>query len=622
MIALVIEACYALVFVQSFIAYARRRDPVQRDLTLVFAPLTSLLVLEVARRLTGTVQFPAVVTYPALTLLLAQPYLTMRLVRMVRPVPAAVMWLALGVFVATTVPFYFLGQRKLLVVTLAAVVAFFAVQGYAAALLTGEAWRRTGAPRARLMLAAGATAVLGLCLLMAGVGGSRPGIQVTAQVLALLSGLSYMVAFMPPLWLRKVWAAGAAYRLHHHLVNASADESSRDTWRRYASIVRDVSGASAALVLLPGDTGPVCAAAVGDHVSTDGPGTTASDLRGLLDRPQPVVVGDADGSALLSYAARAGARTLIAVPLQLSTSDKGALVLLSGRYPMFVEDDARLLGELGGQAAILAQRGETAQAIRTLNTSLEQRVAARTAELARSNEELQRFAYVASHDLQEPLRKIVSFSSLLVERVPDALDPDSRMYLDRIVGSAARMQRLIEDLLMYSRVGATPQPQAVDCDLALASALDSLALALADAGASVTHDPLPTILANRTPVEQLFQNLIGNAVKYRSETPPRIHVSAEELADGWRVTVTDNGIGVDMAYADRIFHVFQRLHPRGRYEGTGIGLAVCKRIVESYGGRIGVDSIPGAGATFWFILPAASGEAVEETRDAVAHHAD
>lgn len=309
---------------------------------------------------------------------------------------------------------------------------------------------------------------------------------------------------------------------------------------------------------------------------------------------------------------------------------------------MFVEDDARLLAELGTQAAILAQRGAAAAAIQHLNAQLERRVEERTAELrvaqaaiedvnhqleaqnallARSNEELQRFAYVASHDLQEPLRKIISFSGLLMERMPADLDEDSAMYLDRIVGSAARMRRLIEDLLMFSRVGGSVELRPVDCRLALRSVLDSVAIALNESHAVVTHDPLPVLLTNRTWIEQLLQNLIGNALKYRSEAAPRIHIGAERVDEGWRLTVTDNGIGLDMRYAERIFQVFQRLHARGQYDGTGIGLAVCKRIVEACGGRIGVDSIAGAGSTFWFILPSAPTEPNQEKADAAVANA-
>jgi signal transduction histidine kinase len=644
MVTLVIEAFYAVVFLQSFVIYLRHRDPVQRDLLLVFVPVTLLLVLEIARRVLGVAELPPAVSYLGVTALLAQPYLTMRLVCTLRPVARWGMHVVLCGFVVTTGAFFLLGEQSALV-TSAAMVWFFLVQGAAATLLAGEARRRTGAPRARLVLAAAATAALGLGLLVLGVGGSvqrlGPALDIAGQALALLSGLSYVVAFMPPRWLRRMWAGNVAYKIHHQLASASASEAPAETWQRYATTVRDASGAGAAVVLLPTDAGPACVAISGEVPDGDLM-TTVSDIQDLLDRPQPVAVPLTTWSPLLTYARRAGARVVTAVPLPLPLpmAERGALVLLSRRHPMFVEDDARLLGDLGAQAAIMAERGAASEAIRILNGQLEQRVQARTTELrvaqtaledvnhqleaqnavlARSNEELQRFAYVASHDLQEPLRKIISFSGLLMERMPEDLGPDPAMYLDRIVGSSARMKRLIEDLLMFSRVGGAVELRPVDCDLALRAVLDSLAIALDETQAVVTHDPLPVILTNRTSIEQLFQNLIGNALKYRSEAQPRIHVSAVQQDGTWRLTVTDNGIGIDMTYAERIFRVFQRLHARGQYEGTGIGLAVCKRIVESCGGEIGVDSIPGAGSTFWFTLPTVPGQSTEENADAVAH---
>jgi len=644
MVTLVIEALYASVFVHSFVTYLIRRDPVRRDLTLAFVPLTSLLVLELIRRAQGADDVPLAVAYVAVTLLLAQPYLTLRLVRTLRPVPPWAGRVAVGILVATTVPFYFGGLQKSPVVTLAAVLGFFVVQGSVAVLLGGEALRRTGAPRARLVLAAVATAVLGLCLLVAGAGGAggrtAHATQIFTQFLALLSGISYVVAFMPPQWLRRVWAGSTAYQVHHQIAAASAEETPQQTWQRYALTVREASGVDAAVVLLPADGDRMaCAASSGDALGIELT-TTVDDLDWLLARPQPVVIQDDGDSTLLDYARRYGARTLMAVPVKLPTADRGALVLLSRRHPMFIEDDARLLGELGTQAAILAGRGAAAEAIRAANAELEQRVQARTTELrlaqaalqdvnqqlevqngtlAQSNERLQRFAYVASHDLQEPLRKIISFSGLLTERMSADADADTTMYIDRIVGSATRMKRLIEDLLMFSRIGGTVEQGPVDCAEVVRSVLDSLAVALAESGAAVTHDRLPIIRANRTFMEMLFQNLIGNAVKYRSAAPPRIHITAEAGDGQWRLAITDNGIGFDMAYAERIFQVFQRLHPRGKYDGTGIGLAVCQRIVEFCGGRIGVDSAPGAGSTFWFTLPAPQSHSTQEQTDAVAY---
>jgi PAS domain S-box-containing protein len=225
-------------------------------------------------------------------------------------------------------------------------------------------------------------------------------------------------------------------------------------------------------------------------------------------------------------------------------------------------------------------------------------------ELRRSNAELEQFAYVASHDLQEPLRAVAGMVQLLQQRYGGQLDARADQYITHAVEGANRMQTLINDLLAFSRLGTRRQqfaPTAV-AD-ALRAALANLAVAIHETGASVTYADLPTVQADATQLTQLLQNLIGNAIKFRGDQPPAIHIGAERLANAWQISVRDNGIGIDPQYFERIFVVFQRLHTRRAYPGTGIGLALCKKIVERHGGRIWVDSTPGQGTVFSFTLP-------------------
>jgi PAS domain S-box-containing protein len=224
--------------------------------------------------------------------------------------------------------------------------------------------------------------------------------------------------------------------------------------------------------------------------------------------------------------------------------------------------------------------------------------------LQRSNQELEQFAYVASHDLQEPLRMVASYTELLSERYKGRLDERADKFIDYAVDGAKRMQGLINDLLEFSRVGSRAEArELVPATAALTEALANLQFALRDSQGVVTHTELPMVWATGTQLVLLFQNLVGNALKFRGALAPTVHLSAEARAGEWLFCVRDNGIGIDPQFAERIFRVFQRLHERGKYPGSGIGLAICKKIVTRHGGRMWVESQPGQGAAFFFTWP-------------------
>ena len=240
----------------------------------------------------------------------------------------------------------------------------------------------------------------------------------------------------------------------------------------------------------------------------------------------------------------------------------------------------------------------------TVRKQAEARLLQTVADLDRSNEELSQFAYIASHDLQEPLRMVTSYTQLLSKRYAGKLDADADEFIAYAVDGAERMQRLIKDLLAYSHVGTKGKElSATSSEQALESALMNLGAAIEDSGALVTHDPLPGVLADERQLVQLFQNLVGNAIKYQSPGVPLIHVSfVKESHTKWMFSIRDNGLGIEPRYFERIFGMFQRLHRREEFDGTGIGLAICKKIVERHGGSISVESRPGQGSTFRFGL--------------------
>jgi signal transduction histidine kinase len=250
--------------------------------------------------------------------------------------------------------------------------------------------------------------------------------------------------------------------------------------------------------------------------------------------------------------------------------------------------------------------------IRTLNEDLEHRVKERTAELqetnqqlTRSNEDLSRFAHVASHDLQEPLRTVASYAGLLAHRYGSKLEGDAALYLTMIISGAKRMQNQVQDLLRYSRTDAQKlRYENFSLSALLEEIKDDLAAAIQEKKAEIKAGPLPKIRADRTKMLQVLENLISNALKFsQPDTPPAIEINVTTEANQWVVTVSDNGIGFEPEFGEKIFIIFQRLHSVGTYPGTGIGLAICKRIVEAHGGRIWATSSPGAGSTFSFTVP-------------------
>ena len=318
----------------------------------------------------------------------------------------------------------------------------------------------------------------------------------------------------------------------------------------------------------------------------------------LSKRPQ--IVDERNVAAVLAKSPRlqdgieAGLRTWMDVPVILEQTVVAVMRFMS-RTPNAYDARSEALAVL--IAAQVAGAVANAQSIESL--------LATQAELARSNAELEQFAYVASHDLQEPLRMVASYVGLLERRYRGRLDSDADDFIEFAVDGARRMQALLSGLLDLSRVGTRGRElESTESDAALRDALINLEQAIAEAGAEVIHEPLPAVLGDRIQLTQLFQNLISNAVKFNAADSPQVTVSASRSGSMWEFAVADNGIGIDPAHFDRIFQVFQRLHTRDTYEGTGIGLSVCRKIVERHGGAIWPESAKGQGTTFRFTLKA------------------
>jgi light-regulated signal transduction histidine kinase (bacteriophytochrome)/HAMP domain-containing protein len=308
---------------------------------------------------------------------------------------------------------------------------------------------------------------------------------------------------------------------------------------------------------------------------------------------------------ILDTATEQVAKGDLTVKADVRTGDE--LERLANSFNKMTEALAKSQGDLlASKEALQKARDELEQRVKERTFELlitNDQLHQKTEDLIRSNKELEQFAYVASHDLQEPLRMVTSYVQLLERRYKNKLDKDANEFIDFAVDGATRMHSLINDLLTYSRVGTRGKTlEPTDCEAVFDQSVSNLKVAVEESGARVTHDSLPTVMADSSQLEELFQNLIGNAIKFRGEEPPRVHISASSNGNLWVFSVRDNGIGIDPEFKECIFVIFQRLHGKDKYPGTGIGLAVCKKIVECHGGNIWVESNLGKGSTFYFTL--------------------
>ncbi len=322
-------------------------------------------------------------------------------------------------------------------------------------------------------------------------------------------------------------------------------------------------------------------------------GPLASELQALAGQSDSMASSATERARLLGFGLLAAVFTALAATGLFVIRPAAAAVEAEGQR---LEDQNR---------ALITQLAEEAAAAR-----------AHAHDLERSNADLEQFAYVASHDLQEPLRTVASYVQLLQARYEGELDEDADEFIAFTVSGVTRMQNLIRDLLAYSQAsGPPPTMEPTNLDEVLDTVIEDVAATIAATDAEIERDPLPVVMGNRTQLIQLFQNLLSNALKFHGDKPPRIDIRASDHGDRWRITVADQGLGFDPAYREKAFQIFQRLHDPGLVAGTGVGLAVCKRIIENHGGEIDVETAPGKGATFRFTLPSAPPEASPSRED-------
>jgi signal transduction histidine kinase/CheY-like chemotaxis protein len=606
LITLTAEGLFAVIFLRALWSYLRRRDLLQRSVTLVFAPCTVLFLIDVVRRTVGPP--PLWVSALSLTLLVAQPYLTVRLAGRLRHVPRWLDRAVLLTFLASAVPMLLAPRPLPSGVVLFTVAAFVIGETVAAVLLWSKARTRTGGNRARLSIAAAATIAFGLTIVMLGTAalpGSPAVLDLGNRVLALISGLGYLVAFLPPRWLRRGFSAVAAQSVTERLLRAPA-ESPEQVWQIYAEIMRRETGADAVAVLMPRPDSVLAQTAYAGPPITRPAELSLAELTALLRSDRPGRLRDRGVSLVAHYGGDLSDDFVTALSMPVPPDAEGVVLLFNRHRSLFSDEDLRLLAALGGQAGILAERQAVTAAQRRMATELSASVDA----LTRAGQAKSAFLANMSHELRTPLNAIIGFSDLMRHEEPNA---DRRNvpaeWVDHIHTSGRHLLGLINDILDLAKVEAGRldlSPAPLRLDTAVRELLTGLGPLLATKQLQAETDlPEATALADRVRFRQIMENLLSNAIKFTPEGG-RITVSITDAGPVVAVTVTDTGVGIAAADHERVFEEFQQVGDPDRHRaGTGLGLALTRRLVEAHGGDISVESEPGRGSSFTVRLPAA-----------------
>ncbi|HEX5740493.1 MAG TPA: HAMP domain-containing sensor histidine kinase [Pilimelia sp.] len=606
--AMVAELLYGVAFVRGGWSYTRSRNPTQLRIALVALPAVVILVVDTLAWCGAGV--PHTLRVASRSLLLLQPYLMLLLASSLRRVPG---WLHAAVvtgFLLVGLPVPALPWPTEVPVPGVNALYYLAVQLVAAGYFAAEARRRAGASAARLTLACAAAVIAGISVYATSME-SVPAVHLPARLLGVTAGTCYLLAFLPPRWLRAVWSARAAHTVGRRLGEAPATESADRIWARYTAVVREVSAADAVTVAVRADGGLTHAGTAGLPVPLAG--ATPAQLDALLAAPQPVDLTrrrPAPPDLAARYALLLPqVRYLTCLPVHIPPAQRsGALVLLNRRWPLFGEDDVSLLADLAAQAGILAARAEVVAAAR------------------RASEAKSAFLAAMSHELRTPLNAILGFSDLMLTGPAEGGHVTVPVeWAHYVHASGRRLLDLVNDVLDLSKVEAGQvdlQLERVAVAGAVSDVLAGVRLAVQEKRIEV-RVRVPEDLraaADAKRLRQILDNLLTNAIKY-TPTGGWITVAGDRAADGVCLSVADSGCGIDAADRERVFARFQQVgDPARRQPGTGLGLALARRLARAHGGDITLDDAPGGGARFTLALPAAA-PACASAEDAAAHAA-